>query len=68
MAHDVDGVTQITTLSSDGKLVYLGGASRDGVNVNNDRPDNRNGNLGVVSLRSHSRKKQNEQELPVRFA
>lgn len=44
-----------TTLSSNGKLVYVGNADRNGVNVNNTKPDNRNDNLGVVSLRSHSR-------------
>lgn len=39
------------TLSSGGRLVYLGGADRSGVNVFHDRPGNRGGHLGVVSLR-----------------
>ena len=39
------------SLSSDGRLVYLGGASRGGVGVNGARPDFRIGDLGVVSLR-----------------
>ena len=38
-------------LSSDGKLVILGRADRNGVSVSHDYPDIRHGNLGVVSLR-----------------
>jgi len=39
------------TLSSSGKLVSLGNADRDGVIVDYDNPDYRDGHLGVVSLR-----------------
>ena len=39
------------TLSSDGRLVDLGDAGRSGVDVNDDDPGHRDGNLGVVSLR-----------------
>ncbi len=39
------------TLSSGGRLVYLGSASRGGVGVSASGPDYRDGNLGVVSLR-----------------
>ncbi len=38
--------------SSDGNLVNVGNFDRDGVNVNNDQPDNSNGNLGVVLSRN----------------
>ena len=68
MAPDLDGETQKTTLSSNGKLVNLGNADRNGVNVNNDNPDNRNDNLGVVSLRSHSHREKTNGHLSVRFA
>jgi len=39
------------TLSSDGGLVYLGSAGRDGVRVGSARPGHRYDYLGVVSLR-----------------
>ena len=39
------------THSSDGRLVDLGDAGRSGVDVNDDDPGHRDGNLGVVSLR-----------------
>ena len=39
------------TLSSYGELVDLGYADRDGVNVSNDYPGQRDDDLGVVSLR-----------------
>lgn len=39
------------TLSSNGGLVVLGRADRHGVGVSNDYPDDRNVDLGVVSLR-----------------
>lgn len=41
-----------TSRDSDGNLVNVGNFDSDGANVNNDRPDNRNDNLGVSFSRS----------------
>jgi len=38
--------------SSNGNLVNVGNCDSDGVNVNNDKPDNSNSNLGVRFFRS----------------
>lgn len=41
-----------TSRDSDGNLVNVGNFDDTGANVNNDRPDNRNDNLGVSFSRS----------------
>lgn len=41
-----------TSRDSDGNLVNVGNFDAKGANVNNDRPDNRNDNLGVSFSRS----------------
>lgn len=38
--------------SSDGKLVNVGNFKSDGVNVNDNKPDNRDDNLGSAFSRS----------------
>ncbi len=43
--------------NSDGNLVNVGNFDADGVNVNRNRPDNHNDNLGVSFSRSLGRKR-----------
>lgn len=48
----LDGRMQKNVQDSDGNLVNVGNADSDGTNVNGNRPDNRNDNLGVSLSRS----------------
>ena len=48
-SRDPDGNGQY--LDSDGNRVYLGNFDADGLNVNNNWDDNRNGNIGLSGAR-----------------
>lgn len=51
--------------NADGNLVNVGNFDADGANLNNNRPDNPNDNLGVCSSRSASQKEDNRPLWPV---